>query len=487
MRRILAVSIALLLITTFSVGVTAFAAGGDAEIQFCVGDSVLTINGTPVMVETPYVVGAGVTLVPVRVITEAFGAEVGWEGETKTITIDYPGSNIVLQIGNINVSVNGVSSELLAAPELSAGGYTMVPLRFISETFGASVSYDDATRKITIIKGTPYADYGADYYVGEPAEGFKRFTSKKLGISFLIPDNMDVDTEEITQNSYSFSKTLSDDSISAISLVVYTKSGDNGAYAVANEDFAANKQELNESITQFDGELKRRIYGTLVTYKYNYIINCTYHSEINTDVFFENGNYLYNITFCFKLPDDNVANIIDTILGSVSLGEINPAVFGTIYRPGRSAYSRSASETLRHCSLIFPSYYIERANKGVVQYTNTLNGVVITAWYEKQEDGYSADDIKTLASTVEARQTANEGMIPVYGLTEDRINGNYAYEYAVRSNQPDKGYSEYIENYFILLDANKRAYVFSIQYPEYVFSEKARKDVRDILETIAYK
>ena len=130
------------------------AAEDKVEITFCVGESTLTINGEAVTVEKPYVVGAGVTLVPVRVITEAFGAEVGWEAQTKTITLSYPDVEIVLQIDNPMAEVNKQATTLLSAPELTANGFTMVPLRFISETFGATVSYDDATGKITVVKET---------------------------------------------------------------------------------------------------------------------------------------------------------------------------------------------------------------------------------------------------------------------------------------------------------------------------------------------
>lgn len=127
---------------------------GRVEIEFCVGDEVLIINGQEVAVEKPYVVGEGVTLVPVRVITEAFGAEVGWIKETKTITLEYPDVSIVLQIGNPTAEINGRAETLLAAPELSAGGFTMVPLRFISENFGAEVGYDNTTKRITVVKET---------------------------------------------------------------------------------------------------------------------------------------------------------------------------------------------------------------------------------------------------------------------------------------------------------------------------------------------
>ena len=125
-------------------------ADGDVEIRFRVGDSVLSINGKNVEVETPYVAGEGTTLVPIRVISEAFGAQVGWDGATQTVTVEHNGTSIVLQIGNKTAVVNGVNTPLAEAPQLKGSGYTMIPLRFISETLGADVGYDGATQEITV-------------------------------------------------------------------------------------------------------------------------------------------------------------------------------------------------------------------------------------------------------------------------------------------------------------------------------------------------
>ena len=130
-------------------------AANTAEIRFSVGDSTLLINGNSVEVETPYVVGGGVTLVPVRVISEAFGAEVGWDGETKTVTIIDGGTQITLQIGNKTAFVNDEEISLEEAPELTENDFTMVPLRFISESLGAVVDYDAQTREITVSSAVP--------------------------------------------------------------------------------------------------------------------------------------------------------------------------------------------------------------------------------------------------------------------------------------------------------------------------------------------
>ena len=87
------------------------------EISFCVGDETLIINGTSVTVEKPYVVGEGVTLVPIRVITEAFDAKVDWISETKTVKLTYPDVNISIQIDNAVAEINGRAETLLAPPE----------------------------------------------------------------------------------------------------------------------------------------------------------------------------------------------------------------------------------------------------------------------------------------------------------------------------------------------------------------------------------
>ena len=179
------------------------------EIIFSVGDDTLLINGESVKVETaPYVVGEGTTLVPVRVITEAFGAKVGWDGETRTVTLKYPDVNIVLQIGNPIAEVNGEAVTLLAAPELP-DGRTMVPLRFISENFGADVGYDEATRGISVTKETVPE--------GDTVEGV--IDTKYIGDSFYgwtmdNPKDLVMSDREFDGSSTEFSDEANENTIS---------------------------------------------------------------------------------------------------------------------------------------------------------------------------------------------------------------------------------------------------------------------------------
>lgn len=121
-------------------------------ISFNVGSSIVNINGEDVEVEKPYIVGVGVTLVPIRVISESFGAEVNWDGETKTVTVVDGDTTIVVTVGSKTATVNGEEKELEEAPELTENGFTMIPLRFISENLGAEVGYVHETQAITVEK-----------------------------------------------------------------------------------------------------------------------------------------------------------------------------------------------------------------------------------------------------------------------------------------------------------------------------------------------
>ncbi len=92
----------------------------------------------------------GRTLVPIRFISEAFGAEVKWEPQFKVVDIRSGKTVIKLQIGNKIALVNGEQVEL-DQPPLIKDNRTMVPLRFISEAFGAEVKWFPETREIKII------------------------------------------------------------------------------------------------------------------------------------------------------------------------------------------------------------------------------------------------------------------------------------------------------------------------------------------------
>lgn len=99
------------------------------------------------------------TMVPVRVISEKLGANVGWDGAEYKVTITQNGKKIVLTIGSLEADVDGVATPLDTAPVIK-NDTTMVPLRFVSETLGYDVEYVQPTSQVLV------TDYPAVATVG---------------------------------------------------------------------------------------------------------------------------------------------------------------------------------------------------------------------------------------------------------------------------------------------------------------------------------
>ena len=106
-------------------------------------------NNSSLSFDQPPIIKDDLTLVPIRAISEAFDAEVSWVGSIQRVEIIYADKNISLKINDINAVVNGEAVILDTAPVI-LNGRTLVPLRFISENFGANVIWHEETKTIDI-------------------------------------------------------------------------------------------------------------------------------------------------------------------------------------------------------------------------------------------------------------------------------------------------------------------------------------------------
>lgn len=168
------------------------------SISFKIGGDSMNINGNSVKAERSYRVG-NYTLVPLRSILEAFGAEVDWKGDGK-ITLVYRDTNIDLTIGAKKCIVNGVEKELPVAPAMSNGS-TMVPSRFITENFGASVDYDSSSETVSIT----LADDGAikDFSIITGGINKTKIGNSYFGWSINIPKGSQLIDNSVTSNKIS--------------------------------------------------------------------------------------------------------------------------------------------------------------------------------------------------------------------------------------------------------------------------------------------
>lgn len=140
------------------------AEAGTVSLSYAGGQSnkLLTASSAPVSEGITVKVGANFicpdvaptivddrTLIPLRAVTEAFGADVSYDGETATATIALYNSVLNITENATTAYLNGAPVEL-DVPAMVLNDRFVVPVRFVSENFGAKVEWDDHAQAVYI-------------------------------------------------------------------------------------------------------------------------------------------------------------------------------------------------------------------------------------------------------------------------------------------------------------------------------------------------
>jgi hypothetical protein len=115
-------------------------------VKLTIGSTDAVVNSRTVSMDVPPAVIDGRTVVPVRFVAENMGAKVDWQGDTQTVQITLDGKEISLVIGQAR------PEEGLDVPAQIVNGRTLVPLRYVSEAFGAEVKWLPDTQSVEIVK-----------------------------------------------------------------------------------------------------------------------------------------------------------------------------------------------------------------------------------------------------------------------------------------------------------------------------------------------
>jgi len=144
-----------------------------AFIPFCNAAAAVRIlfNGSYLDFDVPPIIENNRTLAPYRKIGEALGAEIKWDQETKTVTACKDDKIVILKIGEKTAYVNDTPVEL-DVPPIIVNNRTLVPVRFFSEAFEATVSWDNASRTVLIDTGEKISKYILGYYYSQSYQDF---------------------------------------------------------------------------------------------------------------------------------------------------------------------------------------------------------------------------------------------------------------------------------------------------------------------------
>ena len=112
----------------------AVAVNSAKTITLQIGSNILNNNVTEVVLDVPAQTINDRTMIPVRAIFEALGAEVSWNGDTQTVTAVWDDIVISLQIGS-NLLFQNREAKELDLPAQLVDSRTLVPVRAVTESF----------------------------------------------------------------------------------------------------------------------------------------------------------------------------------------------------------------------------------------------------------------------------------------------------------------------------------------------------------------
>lgn len=159
----------------------------------------------------PYIDGNSRTMIPVRFVSEALGADVSWEDNTQSAVISLDGTTVKVPVGSKTITVTkggSTSTVTMDTQVVITDGRTCIPIRFVAEALGAYVGYSnyyntvDICREtltkdeITRLRGYDYCLYGGSRYVTDENGklsantdplliGGKLFAPYTVNVSFL--------------------------------------------------------------------------------------------------------------------------------------------------------------------------------------------------------------------------------------------------------------------------------------------------------------
>ncbi|RIE05838.1 stalk domain-containing protein [Candidatus Cryosericum terrychapinii] len=124
-----------------------------------IGLPTMKAGSSNVVLDAPPVIGEGRTLLPIRAVVESLGGTVAWDATSQTVSISLDGTELELVIGKSSALVNSKSMPIdsmnpKVVPQI-LNSRTMLPLRFVAESLGADVQWEDSTQTITITYPKP--------------------------------------------------------------------------------------------------------------------------------------------------------------------------------------------------------------------------------------------------------------------------------------------------------------------------------------------
>ena len=122
--------------------------------------------------QQPFIDSFGRTQAPARFIGEKLGATVTWDGIAKKATFERGSDKLVLYVDKRDYTLNGEKKQMDTVA-LNIEGRIFVPVRYVAEAFGATVTWEPSTKTVYITLNKTENNDNDISNIGKEVGGFK--------------------------------------------------------------------------------------------------------------------------------------------------------------------------------------------------------------------------------------------------------------------------------------------------------------------------
>lgn len=181
-------TIVLTIIFILSFSVFGYAAEKSKTIVMQLNNTEITVDGINKNIDeegtTPLIINDR-AFIPVRSLIENIGGSAEWDDVTKTASLNYKDNEIRLTVNSNTAYFNGSSTTLDVVPVI-VNGRTMLPVRFIAESFGFDVEWNSESRIITISSAVASSENSTEITTAVLENDPDKITNKQNNSKVLV-------------------------------------------------------------------------------------------------------------------------------------------------------------------------------------------------------------------------------------------------------------------------------------------------------------
>ena len=477
-KRAVSLLVVILIFTVSILGTYSLPAFNDnTEIKLKPGSSMVYINGQGYPSAKPFNRG-GDTYVPLRLVLEAIGTEVNWQGNG-IINLVFRDVSIDLKVNEIDATVNQLPVQL-KNPPLTSGTATMVPLDFVREYFGVSVTQSEKNGFITILLDDDGALKDLSFLIGGISK--PRAGNSYFGWSVIVPKG-----SRVTSTSFNSRYVLIENEHREVALEIAAAS-DNGKSI--DQLFTEVEQDPSAFI---NGGYPEIAYSDSSRYPYIELLYNNEYDEAVVKRFYINNGYLLSFSLTSYSEKDpakvkankNFSDILNSFAldyngSSEDTQDLSKIKFGLaryenyIETESGSKLSSWEMDVLPEWDVMYPYTYnpfLTELGSGRKEYISVeisrSNGSDNAETYAgKILDFYNTNFNPRLYSMMEKKTVDISGYKAyklIYGITAGTsryvidesfiVTDNFVYDITIKS--PADKYESQVENYNKILDSFK--------------------------------